>query len=88
MNKWEEYQIEEKIIKILKNAKINKKWKHFGTNSFLTPYQICLEFSKKYPIETKSLAKNLTGKKANKDSLYRYISNQLSIRINSLCFYQ
>ncbi len=79
---WKKHELKEKITEILKKAKYQKKSQIYEY-PYLTPHQIAQEFSKKYPQEFKNIGKTLggSGTGGDGDSLPRYISLELSTRI-------
>jgi len=82
MSKWEKFNFEGKIITILSNVPYDQSH-HFG-RPYSTPYQIAIEFAKRYSEDFKSLGMVIGGSGADVPvSLTSYIANQLSTRIKN-----
>lgn len=80
MSIWEDHFIEARIREILATVPIDDH--HFG-RSFLSPYQIAIEFTERYPEITDQIEKPIGGEDTGQhDSLAQYFANQLSRRIN------
>ena len=80
MTKWEQFGMERKITEVLSMAKFEIAH-HFG-KPFLTPYQIAIELTVRYPALCKDLDMELGGVNTGlHNSLTHYVANQLSIRI-------
>jgi hypothetical protein len=80
MSQWEELQIEPKVLAIL-DVWSHKPDHHFG-RPFLTPYQIAIEFERRFPRDFATIGKPLGGKgTGQQDSLAQYIALELSRRI-------
>ena len=85
-NIWKDYELEKKIIRILKEIKYKKKH-HFG-RPFITPYQIAVEFEKNYPDDFKGIGVDIGGKGIGKrTSFAQYIARQLSQKIKNIRVY-
>ena len=82
MYKWEKFDIENKVIDILRHAEGHPQEHHFGS-PFLTAYQLAIAFSQLYPDDFQSLGyENVGGKGIGKrSSLAQYLAKQLSTRI-------
>lgn len=82
MTKWEDFEIEHKIIEVLSIPKLDNKH-HFG-RSFLTHYQIAIELTEKHPELCNQLGMELGGRGTGlQNSLTQYIAQQLSTRIKN-----
>ncbi|MGZ5028135.1 MAG: hypothetical protein ACXV9T_13215 [Methylobacter sp.] len=81
MSIWEQYAMEARIANIL-DVQSHKPTHHFG-RPFLTPYQIAIEFRKRFPQDFEALGKPLGGKgTGQQDSIAQYIALELSKRIH------
>lgn len=81
--KWQELDIEEKIIQILSEVPVIAPEHHLG-RPFVTAYQIAIEFASRYPEETAQLDKPIGGAgTGQRDSLAQYLANILSRRIST-----
>lgn len=82
MTKWEELDLEPKIIKVLSMAKRNNK--HVSERSYLTSYQIAIELDKKYSNICNTLGMKVGGRGIGRHrSLTQYIAGELSERISN-----
>ena len=82
MTKWEQFEMEEKIIEVLSMAELYND--HHFKRSFLTPYQIAIELIREYPDICKELEMELGGKGTGLHySLTQYIARTLSARIEN-----
>jgi hypothetical protein len=83
MNKWQQFDIENKVTEILQDAPNVLKDHHLG-QPFLTAYQIAIEFAERYPEEFKQLKLPIGGAGTGKhNSLAQYLAQQLSRNIKS-----
>lgn len=81
MSLWEELEIEEKIIQILREVKKRAPIHHLG-RPFLTAYQIAIKFAENYPDEVNRLNLPVGGVGTGQHrSLAQYIARELSQRI-------
>ena len=82
MSRWADLDFEHRIVEILKDA--TRREHHFG-RPFLTPYQIAIEFARRFPDDFRDLEQNgfpMGGEGAGvSNSLPQYIANELSTRI-------
>lgn len=82
MTKWEQFEMESKISEVLSMAKF-ETGHHFG-RPFLTPYQIAIELTERYPTLCDDLGMELGGSGTGlHNSLIQYIAQQLSTRIKN-----
>ena len=82
MSLWDTYQIGSKVLAIL-DVQSHNQTHHFG-RPFLTPYQIAIEFKKRYKTDFEQIGKPVGGKNTGQhDSLAQYIALELSRRIQS-----
>ena len=80
MSKWKNLSVESKIVEILKSVPYDNGH-HFGRR-FLTSYQIAIQFSKKFPTESKIIGPSIGGRvRGPEDSVAKYLAKQLSTRI-------
>lgn len=80
MSYWRDLAVEDKILEIL-DVQSHEPGHHFG-RPFLTPYQIAIEFRRRFPQEFKLIGKPVGGKGTRRsDSLAQYIAGELSKRI-------
>lgn len=83
MSDWEQYHFEERIREILNDQRYFRPDHHFG-RPFLTPYQIAIEFSQRYPEDFEAIGLQVGGAGLGEsNSLAQYIAGQLSRRINN-----
>ncbi len=83
MSKWENLNIEDKLINILRHAKSHPADHHFGP-PFLTAYQLAIAFTQQYPDDAKSLGFPVGGEGiGQRNSLAQYLAGQLSRRIHN-----
>ena len=83
MSIWQEFDFEQRILRILRNAKRYRTLHRFGF-PFLTAYQIAIEYASRYPEDFKQIERPIGGKGANiSNSLTHYIAWELSKRIQS-----
>jgi hypothetical protein len=81
MSKWQELDIEDKIIRILKEIPDAAPEHHLG-RPFLTAYQIAIEFARRHPEETDQLGFPIGGAgTGQRNSLAQYLAGQLSRNI-------
>ena len=79
MSIWDEFSMEARIRHIL--ADVPRRDHHFG-RPFLTAYQIAISFEQTYRQDAQHISKRVGGKgTGERDSLARYIANQLSRRL-------
>ena len=82
MTKWEQFDMERKVIEVLKVKELNSK--HRLDRPFLTPYQIAIELTNKYPNLCQDLGMELGGAGTGfQHSLTQYIAQRLSGRIRN-----
>ncbi len=83
MSLWKTFGIEEKVRLILTNVKDDSPKHHFGC-SFITAYQLSIEFEQLFPNEVKQLDLEVGGRGVGQHtSLAQYLARQLSQRIKS-----
>ncbi len=83
MSKWEELDIENKLIDILRQAEGHPEDHHFGS-PFLTAYQLAIAFAQLYPDDARSLGFPVGGEGiGQRNSLAQYLAGQLSRRIHT-----
>jgi len=81
MSLWEQHAIEARVAEIL-DIQSHNPAHHFG-RPFLTPYQIAIEFQRRFPQDFASIGKPLGGKgTGQQDSLAQYLALELSKRIS------
>ena len=84
MSKWEEYDFENRIVGILQELAGPRH--HMGP-AFLSPYQIAIEFTRRFTDDAQRLAEDgfgLGGEGAGvRNSLPQYIGQQLSARLRN-----
>ncbi len=82
MAKWEQFGMEHKIIEVLSMVELDNK--HHFQRSFLTPYQIAIELTHRYPNLCEDLEMELGGAGTGlQNSLTQYIAQRLSAQIKS-----
>jgi hypothetical protein len=82
MSKWEDLNIEAHIREVLNEVEYYREH-HFG-RPFLTTYQIAIEFSHRFPEETRELGLAIGGEGVGtRNSLAQYLAAQLSKGIRS-----
>ena len=82
MVKWEELELEKKIIEVLSMPEFENK--PYLMKSYLTPYQIAIELTRKYPGIAKKMGMKIGGKGIGvHTSLAQYISRMLSTKIKN-----
>jgi hypothetical protein len=80
-SKWQQYDIEAKLISILSELPEDAKGHHFE-RPFLTAYQIAIEFAQRHPEVAAALGHPVGGEGIGvRFSLATYLAQQLSIRI-------
>jgi len=81
-SKWEELQLEDKLIDILRHSQGHPQKHHFEL-PFLTAYQLAISFAQQYPNDALSLGYEHIGGKGigTQTSLAQYLAGQLSVRI-------
>jgi len=81
MSHWQEYNIDEKIINILRAHE--SQGHHFG-RPFLTAYQLAIEFALRHPDIVSCLGKPVGGADVGRrDSLAQYLALELSNKIKA-----
>ena len=85
MTKWEDHELETAIYDILETmADDMDDEDHHLNPPFLTSYQIAIEFKRRHPEIADDINEEVGGEGIGQHtSLAQYISQQLSIRINS-----
>ena len=82
MAKWEQFGMEHKIMEVLSMVELDNE--HHFQRSFLTPYQIAIELTYRYPNLCEDLGMELGGAGTGlQNSLTQYIAQRLSARIKS-----
>ena len=80
MNYWRALELQEKVLDILDIQSHNRR--HHFRRPFMTPYQIAIEFRKRYPQECDLMRKKVGGKGTGaKHSIAQYFALELSKRI-------
>ena len=83
MSKWQELNIEEKIVRILSQVSDAAPDHHLG-RPFLTAYQIAIEFAKRHPEDAAQLGFPIGGVgTGQRNSLSQYLAGQLSRNISA-----
>ena len=83
MTRWEEFDFEERIRLILSESTYHRPDHHLG-RPFLTPYQIAIEFERKFPADFKKIGLPIGGRgNRQRDSLSQYIAGVLSRTMQS-----
>lgn len=81
--KWEALNIDEKIIKILRDVPDARREHHFG-RPFLTAYQVAIEFARLYPHDAAEIGLPIGGLGAGeRQTLAQYLANGRSRRIKA-----
>ncbi|MDO5518508.1 MAG: hypothetical protein Q4F66_13215 [Clostridium sp.] len=79
MNKWETYDLERKLKKILSKEKYKPDPEHHLGRPFLSAYQLAIEFAKTYPHEFEEIGLPIGGKGiGRKKTLAQEIAKRLS----------
>lgn len=82
-NKWQQYEIADKLIALLADVTYYQPDHHFG-RPFLTAYQLAIAFKERHPDVAKAIGHPLGGAGVGvKFSLTSYLAGQLSQRIRS-----
>src|SRR5579859_626492 len=82
-SKWDQYDIENKLIAIMSRVKNNKK-SHPFKRPYLTAYQLAIAFAEAYPVETRAIGLPIGGQgTGQRNSLAQYLAGQLTQRIKS-----
>lgn len=82
MSDWTNYQCETKIRDILLNSVYNADPEHHLGRPFMSPYQIAIEYDKRYHDDVIAMGYIIGGKGVNtKTSFAQYIGRELSKRI-------
>ena len=83
MSHWDEFDLEAKIIQILRTAKGYPHEHHFGS-PFLTTYQLAIAFAQNYPEDFRTITLPIGGEGVGQhNSLAQYLAGELSKRIKS-----
>jgi hypothetical protein len=83
MSEWDELDIENKIVDILRQAKGHPEEHHFGL-PFLIAYQIAIAFAQLFPSDVEKLGYPVGGEGiGQRNSLAQYLASELSRRIHS-----
>ena len=83
MTRWEEFDFEERIRLILSDSTYRRPNHHLG-RPFLTPYQIAIEFERRFPEDFRKIGLPIGGKGTqNHESLSQYIALTLSRNMQS-----
>ena len=83
MSKWEELDIENKIVDILRCAERHPEEHHFGL-PFLTAYQLAIAYAQRYPHDVQTIGFPVGGEGiGQRNSLAQYLARELSRRIHS-----
>jgi hypothetical protein len=78
---WDRYQMEARILQILDSAPTHPS--HEAGRFFMTPYQIAIEFARRYNDDFRRMGRPIGGAGAGDNSLTKYIATQLSQRIKA-----
>lgn len=82
-SKWNQFDIEKKIIGIVQEAHIHAPDHHFG-RPFLSAYQLAIEFDRRHPEVARDLGYAVGGRGIDApNSLAQYLAQQLSQRIHA-----
>ncbi len=83
MSIWQEYQIEDKVTKILQDIPDSADKHHLG-RPFLTAYQIAIEFANRFPEEHQKIGHPVGGAGVGqRNSLAQYLALELSKHIKN-----
>ena len=83
MSKWEELEIEAKVIDILRHAEGHPEEHHFRL-PFLTAYQLAIAFAQRFPNDVQNLGFPVGGEGiGQRNSLAQYLARELSRRIHT-----
>lgn len=83
MTKWEQYDIEGKVINILQKVQSHNPDHHFG-KPFLTAYQLAIAFANEYPKATEAIGWPIGGAGVGQhNSLAQYLALELSRHIKA-----
>lgn len=83
MSEWQELDLEQKVLLILRNVPDASADHHLG-RPFLTAYQIAIEFAARYPEDTRRLGFPIGGVgTGQRNSLAQYLAGQLSRNISA-----
>jgi hypothetical protein len=79
MSMWEDYHFEDRILAILRD---HAGRHHHMAPAFLTPYQIAIEFARRYPTDFQELGLPMGGEGSGvQNTLPQYIAERLSRRL-------
>jgi len=82
MSRWERLGMDAKLTEILSMAR--RVPGHHFLRPFLTPYQIAIEFRRRYPAEFRTIGLPVGGlRTGERESLAKYIARELSRRIKN-----
>ena len=83
MSKWEELDLERKLVGLLENVPEYEEGHHLR-RPFMTAYQIAIEFAHSYPADVDALDLPVGGAGTGRyNSLAQYFANQLSKQIKA-----
>jgi hypothetical protein len=83
MSIWQEHNIEEKIVHILRQVQSHDPEHHFG-RPFLTAYQLAIAFANEYPDATEAIGWPIGGAGVGQhNSLAQYLALELSRHIKA-----
>jgi len=78
---WDKYQMKTRVLEILATASTDPN--HEIGRFFMTPYQIAIEFARRFQDDFKRMGRPIGGAGAGNKALTKYIANQLSRRIKA-----
>jgi hypothetical protein len=78
MSKWEQFEMEERILSILRDVSDTTEGHQLG-RAYLTAYQIAIEYKQRHPEAFEAFGLPVGGRGiGQRDSFSRYIAHQLS----------
>lgn len=82
MSKWDEHGLHTKVLAALGDVTlVNAETGHHFGRPYMTAYQLAIKLDQANPTLARDLGKKVGGPGGQKDSLARYVANQLSLRI-------
>lgn len=83
MSIWNENDLDEKVLEILRDAASESQQAHMGI-PFVTAYQLAIGLSERYPETVAAIGKPVGGSgTGGKNSLAQYLANELSKQIKA-----
>jgi hypothetical protein len=81
MGLWEKFEMDDKVVKVLKEIPPGSHTEHFGP-AYVTIHQLAVEFDQRYPAVRNELDAPLGGRGANRHtSLVEYLTTELVNKI-------